>query len=298
MPSAREGCAVAIGVQGFGYIYAVCGLVGTDETAARDGDYFLAELPDNAAGQLALVRKVDSAIETLKKSALTTFGKSVINNAPDAFIDKIDGVLAHYEFNTGGTTRKWTRTDLEKMMAYRVDNPKLTPSEKVNLATLTQIRQKLASIDENTILQKVLSPTVAEDYFNNKYSTVINSIARAQDTKHLKNVEDLYHGLALGFDGSPFKPSDDFFYVLRFKTSEPAKAYISNTEQLLAKLKRPFTGNGFTSGGFSRMGVPELWANNMAMTEAAIFKVYKDGSEEVISVFVKDIDNVKRFKSK
>ncbi len=143
---------------------------------------------------------------------------------------------------------------------------------------------KLASIDENTILQKVLSSTAAEDYFNNKYSTVRNSIARAQDTKHLKNVEDLYYGLALGFDGTPFSPSYDFFYVLRFKTSEPAKAYISNTEQLLAEFKRPFTGNGFTSGGFSRMGVPELWANNMAMTEAAIFKVYKDGSEEIRAI--------------
>ncbi len=51
------------------------------------------------------------------------------------------------------------------------------------------------------------------------------------------------------------------------------------------------------AGAFSRMGVPELWANNMTMKDAAIFKVYKDGSERVVSV-LGEVDGESKFVSK
>lgn len=125
---------------------------------------------------------------------------------------------------------------------------------------------------------------------NQKGITISGFISRAQDTKHMQNVAELFDGLRLDYVESEFNRSDEFLYVVRYKTKDPSNSRLTNTTDLLYRNGYPLTGNGFTAGRIGvngRIGAPEFYvdfAKQMEMTEAAIFKIYSNGSEEVISV--------------
>ncbi|NJO92711.1 MAG: hypothetical protein HC831_29890, partial [Chloroflexia bacterium] len=249
------------------------------ETGARK----VAALEDDANWE-ALAKGEDVAGTTtassrfaaLVKAAQDKFGKAAIANEPDAFIDNIESIV---------TSNGWTMETFKRLMNKRIID--LTPEE---ISTITKIREVLPGITQNTICQKVLTENAATRFMgNNEGAEISGSIARAQDTKHLNTVEKIYYGLRLDYSSSPFASTDDFVYVIRYTSSTPSNARISNTVDLLNKNSYPYTGNGFTAGTEGAdgvMGSPEYFVDftsKMQMTDAAIFRVYKDGSEEVVS---------------
>ena len=74
--------------------------------------------------------------------------------------------------------------------------------------------------------------------------------------------------------------------MLRFKPKNSVDISLPSTFD-----RYPHTNNGFTSGLNGTLGLPELHSkNSLEFVEAAIFKINKNGTEEIVAVLNKGMD--------
>lgn len=212
------------------------------------------------------------------------YGSSIIAQQT-GFIDLLPNLL---------TKEGLTLDDFHYMMQKNVNA--LTDAEKVKLAN---IRNALPKPEVNTLMQKALSKYSVEGYLKetNPYTTIGGYVSRASDAKHLKNFEDIYHGLRLDYTKTDFFIEDGLCYIIRFKTDEVNLLKIPQGDAY-SGFDYPFTAHGFTSGKNGRLGVPE-WhfgqGNFVKPQEGAeIWQIDNNGVEKLVAIF-KEENGVERF---
>lgn len=138
-------------------------------------------------------------------------------------------------------------------------------------------------------MQKVLRPEDYEKYMSGEYGgSVQGSVTRLEDGVGMRNVRELYDGLALGYDRSPFTAGDDSVKVMRFRADTDAEisAYSSmGGKGSTDTWTRPYLGNGFTES--IHPVVPESLLPDGSQIEpgAEIWTVRKDGTEVLDAQF-------------
>ena len=158
-----------------------------------------------------------------------------------------------------------------------------------------RIRRKIPvdCIDENTVMQKVISKDAVENYMkglDNKGwgPTVGGFMSRACDLVHLRTVKDYFYGLRLDYKKTPFGPNKESIYVMRYQLENTNGLCIPSTKNL--KQDPPFTGNGHTGGCSNRLGAPEFYKDGYGIdglpmkSGAQIWEVDQNGNETLVAV--------------
>ena len=86
---------------------------------------------------------------------------------------------------------------------------------------MMKIREQVPAPNSDTTLQKVIDGGKIDNYIkdDDPWNTVGGFITKAQDTKELNKLQEVYDGLALGYENTPFNVGVDKDYgVIRFKT--------------------------------------------------------------------------------
>ena len=212
------------------------------------------------------------------------------------------------------------KSNIRKMNSFQEDIVSILKSEKISLDEFNSMRMKRASEltdeerkimmkireqvpkpDSDTILQKVIDGGKIDNYIkdDNPWNTVGGFITRAQDTKELSTLQEVYDGLALGYKDTPFKvgiDTDDG--VIRFKVDEVDKIdipYGPSMESVGAKAPSggfdtspdPFTGHGFTKDINGNI-IPEYTMDYLEPKEGAeLYRVNSEtGIEELIAKYI------------
>ncbi|EOO34189.1 hypothetical protein ACFVV6_30375 [Bacillus mycoides] len=131
------------------------------------------------------------------------------------------------------------------------------------------------------------------------WNTVGGFVTRAQDVKQLSTLKDVYGGLRLDYNGTPFNVGMDKDYgIIRFKTDVAEKLdipYGPSMEGIGARPPAkgfdnspdPFTGHGFTKDINGNI-IPEYTMPYLEPKEGAeLFRVNSiTGDEELIAKFI------------
>ena len=181
----------------------------------------------------------------------------------------------------------------------------LDPSD---IQTLYRIRNTIYNPNSDTFLSKVLTKGSRGNYISNgqNSTTVGGCVAKLQDTKGLETYDDFYDAFGLDYNPPGFHPdTDEFLSVIRFKTQDTDALKVpfgGNTDadlrsiesalglsrSELTKMDYPFLGGGITKSE-KGLGKPEyLNKPNKYLNiddGAAIYDVYKDGTEKLIAIF-------------
>ncbi|EWM14646.1 WXG100 family type VII secretion target [Kutzneria sp. 744] len=161
------------------------------------------------------------------------------------------------------------------------------------------IREEIP-LDSGRPVQKVLSPSAAENYLNNVHvkggfqaDSAQGCFARVSDARTMVTPSDYREGLRLDYDDHTFPAGLDSVHVLRTHVDEPAdyavpfggpteagRANIGGTKDWGA----PFTGNGFT--GSNDHLVPEWERTQSPLADGdQIFRIDRNGHEEPVATF-------------
>jgi hypothetical protein len=128
---------------------------------------------------------------------------------------------------------------------------------------------------------------------------VVEEITKAQDAKDLSTLKDVYDGLRLDYDRTPFNLALDKDYgIIRFKTDAVDKIdipYGPSMEEIGAKPPAngfdtspdPFTGHGFTKDINGNI-IPKYTMQYLKTNEGAeVYRVNSEtGTEELIAKFI------------
>lgn len=161
----------------------------------------------------------------------------------------------------------------------------LTENEK-NI--MRKVRESIEVPQETTIFQKVIHQTDIENYMKEKepYKEIGGFVTRAQDTKHLGTLHQVYESLRLDYDETPFKPDTDPYYgVIRFTTEDTDYIQIPYGPAMggASSYPDPFTGHGFIKSMNGDM-IPEYKIDPYVepMEGAVLFKVNSQTGEETL----------------
>ncbi|GAA0086266.1 hypothetical protein UT300007_27050 [Clostridium sp. CTA-7] len=219
----------------------------------------------------------------------------------------------------GVSNDNFLKSKILKMNSFQEDISSILKNEKITLDEFNSIRMKGASelTDEqrrimmkireqvpnpnsDTTLQKVIDGGKIDNYIkdDNPWNTVGGFITKAQDTKELSTLQEVYDGLALGYKDTPFTVGVDKDYgIIRFKTDVVDKIdipYGPTMEGVGAKPPTggfdtspdPFTGHGFTKDMNGNI-IPEYTMQYLKPNEGAeLYRVNsKTGIEELIAKY-------------
>jgi hypothetical protein len=107
------------------------------------------------------------------------------------------------------------------------------------------------------VMQKAVAPTQISYYLERGYDRISGFVHRASEVAHLDTPERMYTALGLSYAGSPFKPSDDEVYLLRWTAYRPNLyriPYGGRDEPGMRAMqgwmieRAPYRGNGFAPG--------------------------------------------------
>jgi hypothetical protein len=155
--------------------------------------------------------------------------------------------------------------------------------------------------DASTVMQKVISPEMADRYIMGRdpdfnVNEVRGSVTRADDTSQLTTPGQIHDGLRLDYDGTTFRPDDDSTHLIRFATDDPRfesplRSEMGQTTQgSYDGWKDPFTGNGFTKSGDDIIpeyqSYPDAAGNaGVPMRDGAeMWEVLPDGNQRLTAV--------------
>ena len=186
----------------------------------------------------------------------------------------------------------------------------LTPEQ----ARIVHDVRHAVTLEPDTVVSKVLPENVARQYLDNLTTTpdgrpfdpnnVGGFVARQSDVAGMNSPAELYDGLALGYDNTPFTPSDQRIYSMRFDAgntgdysipfggNNPGSSPIndfgggsSGINERPTHSAPPFTGTGFT--GSNEHVVPEFTRNPRAQIPegAAIYEIDASGNERVVGIY-------------
>ena len=166
---------------------------------------------------------------------------------------------------------------------------------------MMKIREQVPAPNSDTTLQKVIDGGKIDNYIkdDDPWNTVGGFITKAQDTKELNKLQEVYDGLALGYENTPFNVGVDKDYgVIRFKTDAVDKIdipYGPAMQRVGAKAPAggfdtspdPFTGHGFTKDMNDNI-IPEYTMQYLKPNEGAeLYRVNSEtGIEELIAKYV------------
>jgi hypothetical protein len=143
------------------------------------------------------------------------------------------------------------------------------------------------------VMQKPIAPTQVAYFLERGYDRVSGFVHRASEAAHLTTPEQLYAALGLGYPGSPFKPSDDEVYVLRWTAYRPNLYRIPYGGRDEAGMRAmqgwvierpPFRGNGFAPSESSDV-IAEFKVDSARLPHGAqMWRVSRDGSETLVAL--------------
>ncbi|GIH12424.1 SseB family protein [Rugosimonospora africana] len=143
------------------------------------------------------------------------------------------------------------------------------------------------------VMQKPIAPTQVAYFLERGYDRVSGFVHRASEAAHLTTPEQLYAALGLGYPGSPFKPSDDELYVLRWTAYRPNLYRIPYGGRDQAGMRAmqgwvierpPFRGNGFAPSESSDV-IAEFKVDSARLPHGAqMWRVSRDGGETLMAL--------------
>lgn len=176
----------------------------------------------------------------------------------------------------------------ENLDGHIKGNEPMSASQKEAFDELREERTKVPKINEDTVMQKVISPEVFEKYTRDEspITNVSGCATRFEDVADCtNNLKQSYETLRLDYEGNPYKAeieSGGEMYVMRFTSKHPLRIdeYPKSDES-----NPPCTGTGFT--GSEHHLVPEYrYEEKSQITDGAIFLV-KDNGEEYLAAYWK-----------
>ncbi len=143
------------------------------------------------------------------------------------------------------------------------------------------------------VMQKPVAPTQVAYFLERGYDRVSGFVHRASEAAHLTTPEQLYAALGLGYPGSPFKPSDDEVYVLRWTAYRPNLYRIPYGGRDEAGMRAmqgwvierpPFRGNGFAPSESSDV-IAEFKVDSARLPHGAqMWRVSRDSGETLVAL--------------
>lgn len=144
------------------------------------------------------------------------------------------------------------------------------------------------------IMQKAITPQLANAYLEGGYDRVAGFVVRAADVAFATTPAALFEAHGLGFPGSPFAPDDAAVHVLRFPATPQLRfedAIGGTDPESRARTggpfidRPPFTGLGFVpvQGAL----VPLYWlVHSRIPAGSELVRVTPDGAAQVVARFV------------
>lgn len=171
------------------------------------------------------------------------------------------------------------------------------------------------TVEAGTPMQRVITPQQAQDYLRGFSDTdprfqpdqTFGYTARSEDVAQLRTPQDLFDGLGLDYDTTPYRVEGDLLgpnrggtavdemHVLRYDTRAADDVIVPRHHDLggdgsfdAAALdpENPFTGNGYTSGG-----IPEFRTAGPSALEsgAEIWRIDGSGHQQLVAVLRSDL---------
>jgi hypothetical protein len=157
--------------------------------------------------------------------------------------------------------------------------------------------------DRPIVMQKPIAPTQVSYYLERGYDRVSGFVQRASEVAHLTTPEQLYQALGLGYPGSPFKPSDDEVYVLRWTAHRPDLYRIPfggrddagmHAMQGWVIERAPFRGNGFAPGESGEV-IAEFKVDSARLPHGAqMWRMTRDAGETLVALLDADTPRWRR----
>ena len=275
-----------------------------------------------------VLSKNESVLMNIAKKLDDVFAPVKLAQAPDGMTVPVkeestkiqDAISKIVDDAKGGGKNNFSKSKISKMNSSQDELSTILKNEKITLNEFNSMRMKSASelTDEqrkimmkireqvpapnsDTTLQKVIDGGKIDNYIkdDDPWNTVGGFITKAQDTKELSKLQEVYDGLALGYENTPFNVGVDKDYgVIRFKTDSVDKIdipYGPTMERVGAKAPAggfdtspdPFTGHGFTKDMNDNI-IPEYTMQYLKPNEGAeLYRVNSEtGIEELIAKYV------------
>ncbi len=279
------------------------GDVGVSDSSADEKSAAGSKILESVLGNAPISSKLDKGVS---KPKITNLGKSTsgkklegenlaINEkfrgdqfrTEDSFDASIDKAKHDELTSSNCRTTCLLNENLDGHIANN-GNIKLSDNDKNCLKELSNYRQDLAPIKEDTIMQKVIDENQLASYMDkdNPRKTISGCVSKASDVAPFtNNVKESYENLRLDYNGNKFKETAEnggSMYVMRC-TSDYCP---TNGEHpvINAYTQPPCTGTGFL-GSESHLLPEYTYGRGQAITDGAIFKVDKNGNESIHAVW-------------
>jgi SseB protein N-terminal domain len=146
-------------------------------------------------------------------------------------------------------------------------------------------------------MQKAVAPTQVAYYLERGYDRISGFVHRAGEVAHLNSPEQMYSALGLGYAGSPFKPSDDEIFLLRWTAHRPNLyriPYGGRDEPGMRAMqgwmieRPPYRGNGFAPGETDDV-IAEFKVDSARLPHGSqLWRLGRDGQETLVALFDAD----------
>lgn len=197
-------------------------------------------------------------------------------NALVSFHDRLPGILSANQFSYS----EYILMSTDSAWAY----PEATRMQLKNL------RESAPKPTAKTLFQKFISLSEMDRYINNVDGGCIDAyVVCAADVKSLYKMSDIYRGLRLDYDNSPFKPDAAGYAAIRFYTDKPERIQIPYCQEMGGSHPHswPDGGGGFSASTLGKGGYP-IWYINEAiepMDGAELYEMNANGYEILRAVF-------------
>jgi SseB protein N-terminal domain len=147
------------------------------------------------------------------------------------------------------------------------------------------------------VMQKAVAPTQVAYYLERGYDRISGFVHRASEVAHLTTPEQMYSALGLGYAGSPFKPSDDEIFLLRWTMHRPNLyriPYGGRDEPGMRAMqgwmieRPPYRGNGFAPGETDDV-IAEFKVDSARLPHGSqLSRLNREGQETLVALFDAD----------
>lgn len=174
-----------------------------------------------------------------------------------------------------------TTCGLNENLDGKLDGSKFANIDK---SSLIEMRKSVEEITPDTVMQKVISPDIANSYLSNdEFNYISNCCSKASDTApYVSCGSDAYKELRLDYEeNDKFRKleNNSEMYVIRFTSDTPS------SEIGIPNSPLPCTGTGFT--GSNKHLIPEYEYPKTILTDGAIYKIDAEGNETIIGIWNK-----------
>jgi hypothetical protein len=147
------------------------------------------------------------------------------------------------------------------------------------------------------VMQKPIAASQVSYFLERGYDRVSGFVHRATEVEHLTTPEQMHVALGLGYAGSPFKPTDDEIFILRWSAHRPNLyriPYGGRDEAGMRAMqgwmieRSPYRGNGFAPSE-SRDVIAEFKVDSARLPHGAqMWRASRDGSPTLVAVLDTD----------